>query len=161
MKDGVVQQIADPDTMFEKPVNLFVASFIGSPGMNFLAGQPAGEGRFCLFGQAVSLPHLSSGKPLIFGLRPEHIALGAGPACFEVLPSLVESLGSEKYVYFDAPDENRVTGLTPRTEEERRGDRLIARLINAGPVKLGEPLMLSFDPARLHVFDPATGQALR
>ncbi len=161
MKDGVVQQIADSDTMFERPVNLFVASFIGSPGMNFLAGQPAGEGHFRLLGQAVSLPHLSSGKPLILGLRPEHIALGAGPVCFEVFPSLVESLGSEKYVYFDAPDENRVTGLTPRTEEERRGDRLIARLINAGPVKVGEPLMLSFDPARLHVFDPATGQALR
>src|SRR5690606_16802507 len=41
MKDGVIQQIADPDTLFQKPKNLFVASFIGSPGMNFLAAAPA------------------------------------------------------------------------------------------------------------------------
>lgn len=165
MKDGVIQQIADPDTMFEKPTNLFVAGFIGSPGMNFLAGQRDEQNQTRLFGQAIPLPSgalpATPGTPLIFGLRPEHIVLGSGPRNFEVVPSLVESLGSEKYVYFDAPEENCTAGLSPRTEEERRGDRLIARLINAGPVKVGEPLMLSFDPARLHVFDSATGRALR
>jgi multiple sugar transport system ATP-binding protein len=160
MKDGVVQQIAEPDVMFEKPANLFVAGFIGSPGMNFIAGQPVNETQVRLFGQAIDMPQKAIGAGLVYGLRPEHIGLGFGPATFEVMPSLVESLGSEKYVYFNAPTENNVTGLAPRNEEERRGDRLIARLINAGPVKIGEPLKLSFDPARLHVFDAVTGVAV-
>jgi multiple sugar transport system ATP-binding protein len=165
MKDGLIQQIADPDTMFEQPANLFVAGFIGSPGMNFLAAMRGDNNEARLFGQAVPLPpgalSAASGTQLIFGLRPEHIAVGSGPVSFDVTPSLVESLGSEKYVYFDAPEANRAAGLAPRTEEERRGDRLVARLINAGAVKVGERLTLSFDPTRLHVFNAETGGALR
>jgi multiple sugar transport system ATP-binding protein len=165
MKDGVVQQIADPDTMFESPANLFVAGFIGSPGMNFLAGRCDDHNTTHLFGQQVPLPRgvlpTAPDVSLIFGLRPEHIELGPGRASFEITPSLVESLGSEKYVYFDAPADNRAAGMATRTGGEQGGDRLIARLINAGPVRTGERLMLSFDPARLHVFDPMTGRALR
>ncbi|MGL5447633.1 MAG: ABC transporter ATP-binding protein [Rhabdaerophilum sp.] len=159
MKDGEIQQIADPETMFERPANLFVAGFIGSPGMNFLSAE-AGGGNAVLFGETVPVPASANG-PITIGLRPEHIEAGPGAVSFVVKPSLVESLGSEKYIYFEAPAGNRVPGFLTRSEEDQRGDRLIARLINSGPVKIGEAVTLSFDPARLHVFDPASGRAIR
>jgi multiple sugar transport system ATP-binding protein len=162
MKDGEIQQIADPDTMFRAPANLFVAGFIGSPGMNFLKTEVADDGNCRLLGATIRIANAAGTKrDLTLGLRPEFIGIGTGPVTFNVMPVLVESLGSEKYVYFDAPGENRVAGAIQRGEEDRRGDRMIARLVNAGPVRVGEPLALSFDPAHLHIFDPASGRAIR
>ncbi len=169
MKDGEIQQIADPETMFAKPANLFVAGFIGSPGMNFLKLEQAASGGLTLFGQVLpGLPAvtLSGGRNIIAGLRPEHIRMGEGAATITVHPSLVEGLGSEKYVYFDTPVENRVAlqGVVhvekDESESQQRGNRLIARLMDVGPVRVGEALRLSFDPARLHLFDATTGVAL-
>jgi len=159
MRDGEIQQIADPETMFERPANLFVAGFIGSPGMNLLTAEARG-GHAQLFGSAVPVPVGADG-PVTIGLRPEHIAAGPGAMSFEARPVLVESLGSEKYVYFEAPEANRPPRTIARSDEDRRGERLIARLMNAGPVTVGQPVTLSFDPAKLHVFDPATGAAIR
>ncbi|HRJ67994.1 MAG TPA: sn-glycerol-3-phosphate ABC transporter ATP-binding protein UgpC [Beijerinckiaceae bacterium] len=159
MKDGEVQQIADPETMFAQPANLFVAGFIGSPGMNFLKAETR-AGRIRLFDQDVPLPPAAEGT-ITAGLRPEHFSAGPGPVTFTTRPMLVESLGSEKYVYFEAPQANRLVNPIGRTDEERRGDRLVARLMNSGPITVGEELTLSFDPARLHVFDPASGRAIR
>ena len=168
MKDGEIQQIADPETMFAKPANLFVATFIGSPGMNLLQVLAGPDGHAQLFGQMIALPIPPSrwpknpGTPLILGIRPEHLSQGAGSLRFSVIPRLVESLGSEKYVYFDAPAESRMPHAAGRTaEEDARGDRLIARLIHAGPVRIGEAITLSLDPQNCHVFDPETGHAIR
>lgn len=104
MKDGEIQQIADPETMFERPANLFVAGFIGSPGMNFLTAR-AQAGHARLFGEPVPVPRQADGAVTI-GLRPEHIEAGPGVVTFVARPSLVESLGSEKYIYFDATRDN-------------------------------------------------------
>jgi len=145
--------------MFERPANLFVAGFIGSPGMNFLTAQ-AQAGIARLFGDSVPVPRQAEGAVTI-GLRPEHIEAGPGAVTFVASPSLVESLGSEKYIYFDAPGDNPFPGSLKLSDEDRRGNRLIARLVNSGPVRIGEPVTLSFDPARLHVFDPATGRSIR
>jgi multiple sugar transport system ATP-binding protein len=167
MRDGEIQQIAAPDTMFAKPVNLFVAGFIGSPGMNFLKGAVTRNGsgpQLRLFGRDVQLPHAAAlaNRDIIVGLRPEHVVAGQGPVSFEVRPRLVESLGSEKYVYCDIPAENRTdVARATGAEDERRGDAFIARLINAGEIPLGEPVTLSFDPRQLHLFDATTGQAVR
>ncbi|AOO80576.1 ABC transporter ATP-binding protein [Bosea vaviloviae] len=169
MKDGEIQQIAHPDTMFREPANLFVAGFIGSPGMNFLQSPvtAAGTGAQArLFGQEVPLPVADAsalaGRNVVLGLRPEHISAGPGPVSFEVQPRLIESLGSEQYVYVDLPPENRV-GQAPHAaaEEDGRGNALIARLINPDGRPLAERLTLSFDPARLHVFDAVTQEAIR
>ena len=75
---------------------------------------------------------------------------------------LVESLGSDNYVHVAVPEDNRA----PRSalsgqDHARRGDALVARLINPGPIGTGGSIRLSFDPADLHVFDPGTGAALR
>lgn len=166
MKDGVVQQIAPPDVMFREPANLFVAGFIGSPGMNFLRSPVvAGPGgaQVRLFGQDVALPPGNAralvGKEAVLGLRPEHIAAGPGPVSVEVRPRLIESLGSEQYVYVDLPTENRVQGLA--RDDDARGHSLIARLMNPDGRPPGEAMTLSFDPARLHVFDAASQEAIR
>jgi multiple sugar transport system ATP-binding protein len=168
MKDGEIQQIAHPDTMFRGPANLFVAGFIGSPGMNFLQSAvtaAAGGAQARLFGQDVKLPVASAaslvGKDVIVGLRPEHIAAGQGLVSFEVQPRLVESLGSEQYVYVDLPTENRVRIGQAVADDDARGHSLIARLINPDGRPPDERLTLSFDPARLHVFDAVTQEAIQ
>ncbi len=168
MKDGEIQQIAHPDTMFREPANLFVAGFIGSPGMNFLQSPvtaAAGGAQVRLFGQNVALPVAGAGslvgEDAIVGLRPEHISAGPGPVSFEVQPRLVESLGSEQYVYVELPVENRVRVGQAVADDDTRGHSLIARLINPDGRPPGERLTLSFDPARLHVFDAATQGAIQ
>lgn len=167
MKDGEIQQIADPDTMFRRPANLFVAGFIGSPGMNFLKSQVAANGggaTVTLFGKTVPLPGKASlaGREVVVGLRPEHLTAGRGAVTIEVVPRLVESLGSEKYVYVEVPAENRTSAARRSgADDERRGDSLIARLVDADTNPLGERVTMSFDPARLHLFDAESGIALR
>jgi multiple sugar transport system ATP-binding protein len=164
MRDGEIQQIADPDTIYARPANIFVAGFIGAPGMNFLAARRAGADRVALFGQEIALPGLqaTAGDPLVLGLRPESICLGGGSVRFTARPTLVESLGSDKYVHVGVPEAHRVPrAATAAQDQARRGEALIARLINPGPVAEGDPIQLGFEPADLHVFDPATGAALR
>jgi multiple sugar transport system ATP-binding protein len=158
MRDGEVQQIASPDEIFAKPANLFVAGFIGSPGMNLVPGQVTGgeQKGLRVLGVDVTAPKgpgLKEG-PVIAGLRPEHLSLGTnGPATITVEPTLVESLGSEKYVHFDVPG-------GPAAFDGASGT-MIARLIDAGPVSAGTPLRLSFDPAKLHLFDATTHRAIK
>ncbi|MGX5732909.1 ABC transporter ATP-binding protein [Bosea thiooxidans] len=162
MRDGTIQQIADPDTMFRKPANLFVAGFIGSPGMNFFRAELTGLGTARLFGREIALPLAKEpdARELLVGLRPEYLSAGAaGPVTFEATPRLVESLGSEKYLYLDLPEENRAT-LGDAGSDDRRADQFIARLMDSEPVAEGRPMPLSFDPARLHLFDPKSHLAL-
>jgi len=164
MRDGTIQQIADPDTMFHNPANLFVASFIGSPGMNLMSVTPQVDEsgvHVKLFGTRVDLPIEASRaekRPLVLGLRPEHVTATPGPVSVTVEPSLVESLGSEKYVYVPMPEENRLDGH--ELGDGRRAEQFVVRLAEPGPLKTGEPLTLSFDPTRLHLFDAASGEAL-
>ncbi|PLU25546.1 glycerol-3-phosphate ABC transporter ATP-binding protein [Sinorhizobium medicae] len=155
MRDGVIQQIADPDTLFARPANLFVAGFIGSPGMNFMSARIEG-GRLTLFGQNFATQKGARDGEVIVGIRPEHLSLGQGDVTFAVRPTLVESLGSEKYIYFD-PGENAY-GEAARDEE--RGKGLIARIAHSGPVREGDELTLSFDPSEIHLFDPKTEKAV-
>ncbi len=162
MRDGVIQQIADPDTLFRKPDNLFVASFIGSPGMNLVSTSLAKENgapEVSIFGARVAIGshRLNGTTDLIAGLRPEHIHLGEGPASFRVRPNLIESLGSEKYIYFN-DDEHQVVREGEGEEEDSKG--LIARVSHSGAMAEGEEITLSFDPENLYLFDAKTRQAV-
>lgn len=161
MRDGEIQQIATPDTLFQRPANLFVAGFMGSPGMNFLStstGEVAGEPIVPIFGQNVSVSGrgLNGARELIAGIRPEHIKLGEGPVSFTVRPHLVESLGSEKYLYFDGGSQT----LSRRTGDDESTKGLIARVSHSGALKEGEEVALSFDPADLYLFDAQTEKAI-
>ncbi|ANV26103.1 ABC transporter ATP-binding protein [Agrobacterium pusense] len=154
MQGGIIQQIAAPDELFNNPANLFVAGFIGSPGMNFLNAELR-DGALTVFGQKVNLPAASARQgSVIVGLRPEHLVLGDGPVTFSVRPTLVESLGSEKYVYFDAEGARVADG------EEGRSKGLIARVSHSGNLRADEALQLGFDPAQLYLFDAKTGARL-
>jgi multiple sugar transport system ATP-binding protein len=154
MQGGIIQQIAAPDELFNNPANLFVAGFIGSPGMNFLNAELR-DGALTVFGQKVNLPAASAMQgSVIVGLRPEHLVLGDGPVTFSVRPTLVESLGSEKYVYFDAEGARVADG------EEGRSKGLIARVSHSGNLRADEALQLGFDPAQLYLFDAKTGARL-
>ena len=162
MRGGEIQQIADPDTLFNQPDNLFVAGFIGSPGMNFLSTklEQSDNGPVVnLFGEKVSVAHhnLNGSTDLIAGIRPEHISLGEGPVSFKVRPSLIESLGSEKYVYFDG-GAHKVNVGAETDEDNSKG--LIARIGHSGSLDEGEEVSLSFDLNNLYLFDRNTERAL-
>lgn len=154
MQGGIIQQIAAPDELFNNPANLFVAGFIGSPGMNFLNSELR-DGKLTAFGQHISLPRATSAQgPVVVGLRPEHLVLGDAPVTFGVRPTLVESLGSEKYVYFDAEGARIADG------EEGKSKGLIARVSHTGSLPRDEEIRLGFDPAQLYLFDAKTGERL-
>ncbi len=170
MRDGVIQQVADPDTMFARPANAFVAGFIGSPSMNFFQStlrQTAGEPMID-FGDAAlpvkvdpNVVTKYADQRVLVGLRPEHMSLGNGAHSAVVQPGLVESLGSERYIYFPVPDGNAVSHARFSVQDEdRRANTMIARLMNVGRIEEGTPLPLSFDADYLHLFDPATEQAI-
>jgi len=162
MREGEIQQIADPDTLFREPVNLFVAGFIGSPGMNLVSAKltrSADSSSIDLFGTAVPIEEQRLGDAIdvIVGLRPENISLGEGPVSFKVRPSLIESLGSEKYVYFH-DDAHQIASSKHGDEENSKG--LIARVPYTGTLNKDKELTLSFDPADLYLFDAQSEQAL-
>jgi len=154
MQGGIIQQIAAPDELFNNPANLFVAGFIGSPGMNFLNAELR-DGTVTVFGQPVALPRATSHQgAVVIGLRPEHLVLGDAPVTFSVRPTLIESLGSEKYVYFN------VEGARIADGEEGKSKGLIARVSHTGNLPRDEDIRLGFDPAQLYLFNAKTGERL-
>ncbi|WP_113260223.1 ABC transporter ATP-binding protein [Agrobacterium cavarae] len=154
MQSGVIQQIAGPDELFNNPANLFVAGFIGSPGMNFLNAE-LHNGALKLFGQTITMPSAKAREGnVVVGLRPEHLTLAEAPVTFTVRPTLVESLGSEKYVYFDDEAARVADG------EDGKSKGLIARVSHTGNLPGNEALRLGFDPAQLYFFDAKTGVRL-
>lgn len=162
MREGVIQQIADPDTLFREPDNLFVAGFIGSPGMNLVAATVEQKNQtpcIDMFGTPVPIDaqRLNGAKQVIAGLRPENIGLGDGPVSFNVRPSLIESLGSEKYVYFH-DDIHQIARSDDGDEENSKG--LIARVPYSGSLQQDEEITLSFDPGDLYLFDAQTERAI-
>jgi multiple sugar transport system ATP-binding protein len=144
MHDGIVEQIGAPLDLYDRPANIFVAGFIGSPAMNFIRGRISG-GRF-VSENGVGLPlpagaMLPDGKALTYGIRPEHLRLDPGGAEVEVV--LIEPTGSETQVVVAAGGQE-ITGVF----RER---------ISAKP---GETIRISPDPGLVHLFDAETGQRM-
>ncbi len=142
---GRIEQVGSPRELYEKPGNLFVAQFIGSPKMNVLPCTTLDE-NFRIEGQGIgSYPHHASGRKAVkVGIRPEHIKLGdAAFAHVKGRIDVVEYLGADTYVY-----------VTPEGHET-----LIARLSGTENPKVGEEAALIFEKDNLHFFDEA-GQAI-
>lgn len=97
---------------------------------------------------------------VIVGLRPEQLRIGAEGPCFEIVPSLVERLGSEQLVYVPLPDEHKISQAIARARVDEQADTFIGRFLNAPNIEVGKPLPISFDPADLRLFDPGTQLAL-
>ena len=165
MKGGEIQQVGSAEQLFHAPVNVFVAGFIGSPGMNFFHGkvESGAQGPVTRFGgHDIPLPAKCagmSGRDMIFGIRPEHIRVGEdGPG---VALSLVENLGTEKILHFHTPGENvlELDRAQVGADEERDAQTMLIRVIDDRRYSEAETLALAFPVEKLHVFDPDTHEA--
>jgi multiple sugar transport system ATP-binding protein len=155
MKGGVIQQLDAPQTIYNRPVNRFVAGFLGSPAMNFLDGQLNGDSGpvFKVGNVAVPLDRYvfdggaDRGGPCVFGIRPEHIALGeaanAMPFATDAEVEIVEPMGSDTLVWTKLGGHN----LSFRVEAERT-------------LRNGDPIRIGFDPARASLFDTQSGNRM-
>jgi multiple sugar transport system ATP-binding protein len=177
MRDGRLQQVDTPQNLYKSPANLFVAAFMGSPSMNLAEGEVRdGEVSFAGF----SLPLPSNGRfgrlpsRVIVGIRPQDLgdATQSDPSlpAIDAVPEVIEELGSATHVIFaiEAPpvELEAVSAVTDEGDSalllatDRRA-LFTAEVPETTRVQLGQPLRLALDPARLHLFDPETGQSLR
>jgi len=147
MHDGVVAQVGAPLELYDRPRNLFVAGFIGSPAMNLLAGKIAANGS-AVFETAggvrlplTSAPAGTDGRPAIYGIRPEHFALADDGT--EVKVRVIEPTGSELQVAADLG-----------------GEEIIAVFRERHNFKPGDKIRLKPDPRSAHLFDAPTGERL-
>lgn len=143
MNSGNVEQIGAPLELYDRPANLFVAGFIGSPAMNFLQGKIEG-GAFRAGDATLPLPggsggNGSDGKPAVYGVRPEHFQLN--PSGLPATVHVVEPTGSETQVV-----------------AEFAGTSIICAFRERISAKPGETIRIAPDPALVHLFDAATGQ---
>jgi multiple sugar transport system ATP-binding protein len=181
MRQGLVQQIGTPAELYDLPRNIFVAGFIGSPAMNFLNATLEGGALRSPLGDLTlddrtrqALERQNAPREVIVGLRPEafeDVALShdrgrTGPV-FTATVEVLESLGSDAYVYFAAEGgPATTTELEELAKDSGLRDtgadtsHLVARLDAATRAREGEPVELRVDMAKAHVFDPATGANL-
>jgi ABC-type sugar transport system ATPase subunit len=156
---GRIQQVGTPADVFERPANLFVAGFIGTPTMNLLPASLRDDGRLVGTGFELPAPAWLRARPaapqaLMLGVRPQHLRPASdGPVALRV--EVVEYLGTETQVsgrLIDAP------GDAAATEGSRR---LVATLPGDATATLHHTVRLDVDPAQLHLFDTTSGATLR
>jgi multiple sugar transport system ATP-binding protein len=173
MRDGRILQVDVPHALYNRPANLFVAAFIGSPAMN-LAEASLVDGHLDLAGFRIPIP--TAGRPaaardtVVVGIRAEAFedAAHADPALpqVEVPVEVVEDLGAEMHVIFpvDAPriDVTEVREAVGDDDMLLAADQatFTARVDAQSAARPGRKLRLAVDPARFHYFDPATGLRL-
>jgi multiple sugar transport system ATP-binding protein len=152
MRNGLIQQLDRPQAIYTKPVNRFVAGFIGSPGMNFIDGRlEARDGKpwFAADGIAIPLatyafePGGFEPRPAVFGMRPEHVGMNSGddwPFSAKATVEVVEPMGSDTLAWTRLGGQN----FTVRVTSER------------APAT-GDQVTIGFDPLRASIFDQASG----
>ncbi len=187
LKDGVVQQIAPPQQMYDHPNNIFVAGFIGSPAMNFIRARiERDDGNLAaVFGQTrIPIPqelqertedlerHVN--RDVVLGIRPEHFEdvelaeTTEGTTPLDVEPQVIESMGNEKYVYFGLPQGGEAAHTQSIDEMESEvgtggdeaGELLVARIAPETGAQEGKQTRLLIDASKIHLFDPETEKAI-
>jgi len=148
MHDGIVEQTGRPLELYDRPDNLFVASFIGSPAMNLLKGTLGGEGSPVFQGAGgISIPLTNGilaerGAPVVLGVRPEHLRLSDDG--FPVTVVVVEPTGSEI----------QIIGRTPGGEE------IVVNFRERHAFEPGQTIRLAVDESLIHLFNGETGKRL-
>lgn len=148
MRQGVIEQQGKPLDLYDRPVNRFVAGFIGSPAMNFIPATAGPDGKSLVLAlgqpQTIRLDRpIPPNRQLVVGLRPEHLAISTNGAGALTAPvALVESTGSTSY-------------LTTATSPE-----MVVVINGRVPVKNGETIGLDFEQEHLHLFDADTGMRI-
>jgi len=174
MHGGVAQQIGTPDELYERPANLFVAGFIGSPAMNFFPATLTSTGLTLAFGEVMLTPEVQQvigrhpkTENIIVGVRPEHLADAAfidgyqriRALTFEAKVDMVESLGADKYVYFTTagPAVHSAQLDELEAEGEVHENQFVARVPAESSATIGQSVELALDVTKLAVFDGDTG----
>ncbi len=152
MKSGEVQQIDTPMNIYRRPVNIFVAGFLGSPAMNFLPARQSKDGTITLLQGdsrclAVAAP-IDADRELLLGLRPESARLAEGARLTDEIDiacsaEVIERVGSETFIYAKLADRELIVRASPDAS-----------------ISAGGAMTVRFDLAALHVFDAHTEQRL-
>jgi multiple sugar transport system ATP-binding protein len=176
MRDGRIQQVDEPQTLYHEPVNLFVAAFIGSPAMNLVDASIDGDEvelagfRFPLAPER--RPAYGSASRVILGIRPEDFEDAAfAPAHLprlDVEVAVLEELGADAHIIFplETPrvDVDELRAVTDEEDEAQllADDRALlnARVHPETRARVGQRLTLAVNPARFHFFDPDTSESL-
>jgi len=182
LSDGTLQQYGPPGELYDRPANLFVARFIGSPEMNLYEASLDDSGGLVLGSQRLELGALPAplaaraGQKVVVGVRPEDLTMAAAPAASASATQaeltadvrMVESLGSELHAFFriDAPAAG--DGGTEQATEEEGSLGLaglayngVARLGPRSGVRAGDRVTFGVNIGQLHFFDGDTGRAIR
>jgi multiple sugar transport system ATP-binding protein len=176
LRKGVLQQVDAPRELYDQPVNLFVAGFIGSPPMNFMPAGVDGDTLHLPIGDVRLTPDVAEDvqglDTLIAGVRPEHFedpsrlddARKAEGLLFKAHIDVIEWLGSEQYAYIpsEAPDEVRrpLEALATELDSEQIRTQLVVALDAESRLTEGSDAELWLDPTRMHLFDPSSGENL-
>jgi multiple sugar transport system ATP-binding protein len=179
MRAGLIQQVDTPANLYERPDNLFVAGFIGSPSMNFLPGRLEGGTVKTPIGDIAVKGGVrvdGGGREVIVGMRPEHFEDAAveqeehaDRMKFRTRVDVVESMGSEKYVYFDVKAEEIHTADLDELAADAgledlpshgEGQQVVARLSAESKAAPGEEVELSLDTSQIKLFATDDGRSL-
>ena len=180
MRAGVIQQVDRPDVLYERPRNLFVAGFIGSPAMHFLPAHVEGD-RLVLPMLEIDAPaqvrDLPADTHLVVGIRPEHMedaslvsdAERARGAVFNTKIDVLESVGSDLYAHFtidtEGVDSDELKEIaedagTTDVPRDAGGDQTVARISPESKLKRGQEAEIWLDTSKLHFFDARSGRAV-
>ena len=159
MKDGVIQQIDNPQVLYENPVNMFVAGFIGSPQMNFANVTVLKEGEALyidLNGNKIRVPDSKAdklkdyiGKEVVFGIRPENVhdepmyLSTLTDSIIDAHVDVTEAMGAETHLFLTIEGMNFVARVNPRTTAKPQDD-----------------IKVAFEMERMHIFDKDTELAI-
>jgi multiple sugar transport system ATP-binding protein len=163
LNEGRLQQVGTPDEVYDRPANLFVAGFIGSPPMNIVTASVdrstehprlrIGTGAFELPDTHRSVVNKIEGDEIAVGIRPEHLSMGEGPISATV--RTVESLGHERHLICE------LHGTDAQPNDLVPGVLVIIRQSAEDPApKLGQIIALSAEVRHLHLFSPETGERI-
>ena len=143
MKDGTVQQVGPPMAIYDTPANWFVATFVGSPAMNGVAGELDGDGWFSASGLRCEAPPTTRPGSLRLGVRPEGVKVASPNGGNQGVVRVVQRLGTESLIVVGTP----------------AGD-LVARVQGPTPAAPADRVSVELDPDALHFFDLESGERL-
>lgn len=169
---GELQQIAPPGVCYEQPANIFVAGFIGSPGMNFFTAQATDHGieagRFRLDIDMAPYDDIESGTEMTVGIRPEDVyfaetGIKSGSNALTTTVDVIEPVGHETFVYLVPQDESGLSNAAANTEDDSapaQSNEVLLRTDETVDMSEGSELKVVFDRRNLHLFDGASGDAV-
>ena len=179
MKDGVLQQIDNPSSLYEKPENLFVAGFIGAPAMNLREAKLTNDnGEWALQIGSTTMPLARGivenrrslaqydGRTVVIGIRPEamddaNISSNKNLPVLSAITELTEALGSDLLVHFPLDAKAVDAGDPDALKDLDENPLMVARVDPRSQTKPGEKIEISVDTERIHFFDPETRLAIR